>query len=70
MIGTCWGSLKENPGQCMDSILGNIHRPLSDILRMIAARGPGRVMLLKGYTLGQACSSADALDAKRRGYGR
>jgi hypothetical protein len=70
VIGTCWGTDKENPGRCMDSVPA-LHGPakvaLAPVLRMIAARGPGRVLLIGKATLDEACADAARLDAQRAG---
>lgn len=67
-IGTCWGTDKENPGRCMDSV-PPLHGPakvaLAPVLRMIDARGPGRVMLLGRTTLDEACADAERREAAK-----
>ena len=67
MIGTCWGTDKECPSRCMDSdppMMGPAKVALAPALRMIAARGPGRVMLRGKITLDEACADAERIDAK------
>lgn len=73
MIGTCWDTDPANPGKCMDTV-PTLHGPgkvpLATVLRMIAARGPGRVSLThkpslgREVTLDEACASADELEGK------
>lgn len=65
-IGTCWGTIKEDPGRCMDSVPplhGPNKKPLGPVLRMIDARGPGRVMLLGRVTLEEAVADAVRIEA-------
>lgn len=74
MIGTCWGDDPADPGKCMDTV-PPLHGPnkvqLAPVLRMIAARGPGRVSLTyhpslgREVTLDEACASADELEDKK-----
>jgi len=73
MIGTCWDTDPANPGKCMDTVPtlhGPNKVPLAPVLRMIAARGEGRVSLTyqpslgREVTLDEACASADELEGK------
>lgn len=76
MIGVCWDNADGDAEGCERTIpvLFGPHRvPLAPVLRMIAARGPGRVTLTYHKSLGrevsldEACASAEARDkdAKR-----
>ena len=73
MIGTCWNSDPEDPAKCMRTVPalhGPGKVPLAPVLRIIAARGEGRVSLTYHPSLGrevsldEACASADEVEAK------
>jgi hypothetical protein len=66
-----WGAVRGQPmiGDCdgpacrlsIPRMHGPGRSPLAPALRMIDARGPGRVRLIGGVTIDEACASAEAI---------
>jgi hypothetical protein len=72
-IGVCFGDPPEDQARCMRSV-PPLHGPnksaLAPVLRMVAARGPGRVSLTyqpslgREITLDEACADAERMDGR------